>query len=191
MITSAVLVTLILIAINVFVYTLPNFVDFSKKGGYGSSYQAFLELGWKDNDDIKSGEYYRLLTAIFLHSDFLHLLSNMWALWIFGPILGSVGIGPLVFLAIFLVSGIVGNLMSFFFDSKPSVGASGAIFGLVGFILIISLFSGSGFDILNLLIYVVISFVFAATPGSRIDLWGHLGGLLSGLAFGSALLFLV
>jgi rhomboid protease GluP len=181
MIDSAFIATIALILINVGVFTLPFVIDFSK--GVYSSFQEFVMLGWKDNDDIKSGEYYRLLTSIFLHADVLHLLSNMYALWIFGR-----SLNPLVMLPIFFVSGIVGNILSFLFNKMPSVGASGAIFGLVGYILALSfqypILSGSSFD---LIFFVVISFIFASIPGSRIDIYGHLGGVLAGFILGFVL----
>jgi rhomboid protease GluP len=184
MLTSALIATLVLVGINILVYLMPSFVDFSK--GKGSSSQAFLELGWKDNEDIKSGEYYRLLTAMFLHADPIHLLLNMYILWIFGSSFPN----AIIFLVVFLASGIVGNLFSFFLNPQPSVGASGAIFGLVGFVLVESLRFGDSFNIVNLLIYVAISLFFANTPGSRIDFWGHVGGIVCGAAIGALLLFL-
>jgi len=141
-----------------------------------SSFQEFMMYGWKDNDAIKDGEYYRLLTPIFLHADTLHLISNMWALWIFGR-----GLDPLIMLPVFFVSGIVGNVLSFFFNPRPSVGASGAIFGLVGFLLAASLTVSSLNSIgSDLVIFVIISFVLASIPGSKIDFFGHLGGFVAG-----------
>ena len=74
------------------------------------------------------------------------------------------------------------------FNKMPSVGASGAIFGLVGYILAFSLqfpmLGGSTFD---LIFFVVISFIFASIPGSRIDIYGHLGGVLTGFILGFVL----
>jgi rhomboid protease GluP len=181
MVEQAFFATIILILINVGVFILPYVVDFSK--GVYSSFQEFVMLGWKDNDDIKGGEYYRLLTSIFLHADALHLLSNMYALWIFGR-----SLNPVVMLPVFFVSGLAGNILSFAFNKLPSVGASGAIFGLVGYILSISLqfpsITGSSFD---LIFFVVISFIFASIPGSRIDIYGHLGGVVAGFILGFVL----
>ena len=174
----AVIATLILIFINVGIFALPFVFDFGK--GMYSSFQEFLMYGWKENQAIKEGEFYRLLTSIFLHADAIHLLSNMWALWIFGR-----GLNPVVMLPIFFISGLAGNILSFFFNQNPSVGASGAIFGLVGFLLALSLRLNS-LDVvsLDLTLFVIVSFVFAAIPGSRIDIFGHLGGLITGFVIG-------
>jgi len=166
---------LILIVVNVIVFCLPYLVDFSARGY--SSFDRFLTLGWKDNHDIKNGEYYRIITAMFLHADGFHLFFNMYALYIFGI---GFTTNTLLFIAIYFASGIAGNLASFFFDSRPTVGASGAIFGLVGFLFVFSLLQGATANILNLGLYVVISFVIANMPGSKIDIAGHLGGLLAG-----------
>lgn len=168
---------LVLIVINVIVFCLPYIIDFSARGY--TSFDRFLTLGWKDNHDIKSGEFYRLITAMFLHADGFHLFSNMYALYIFG---GSFDTNPLIFIVVYFIAGLAGNLASFFFDPRPTVGASGAIFGLVGFLLAASFLTGSSSSILSLGIYVVLSFVLANMPGSRIDVAGHFGGLIAGFA---------
>ena len=166
---------LVLIFINIAVFALPYVVNFSAKGY--SSFDRFLTLGWKDNFLIKDGEFYRLVTAMFLHADGFHLFSNMYALYIFGSGFDS---NPLLFIGIYFTAGLAGNLASFFFDSRPTVGASGAIFGLVGFLLAVSFLTGSTGSIFNLGIYVILSFVLANMPGSRIDIAGHCGGLVAG-----------
>jgi len=170
----------ILIVLNVLIFLSPYVLDFSKSGL--TSQESLLELGWKENFSIKNGEYYRLLTSIFLHGDALHLLSNMWALWIFGSSFSSL---PLLFVAIYFASGLVGSLFSFFFNPHPSIGASGAIFGLVGALLAIGINSNFSSNLVsNLLVYIVLSFMLSALPGTRIDLWGHLGGLTGGFIIG-------
>lgn len=177
-------ISLILIVINVAIYFLPYLVNFSARGI--SSFDRFLTLGWKDNSEIKDGEYYRIITPMFLHADGFHLFSNMYALFIFGT---SFDANPLIFVSVYFVAGIFGNLASFFFDPRPTVGASGAIFGLVGFLLATSIFTGASASILNLGIYVVLSFVLANMPGSRIDIAGHLGGLIAGFLIAFIFIF--
>jgi rhomboid protease GluP len=169
----------ILIFLNVLIYFLPDLYHFGKKSY--SSRMEFLEMGWKNNPDIRSGEYYRLVTAMFLHVDGFHLFSNMWALFALGAGLNNF---PLLFVIVYFVGGIVGNLFSFFFNRNPSVGASSPIMGLVGFILVISLFGGDYAGLVNLGLYTIVSFVLAFMPGSRIDYHGHLGGLLGGSVVG-------
>lgn len=166
----------IIIIINFFVFFFPTIVNFFSKR-YLSS-QEFLTYGWKENSAIKEGEYYRLITAMFLHSDLLHLVSNMWALFVLGVAFSE--LLPWLFIIVYFLSGIVGNIFSFLFNPYPSVGASGSIFGLVGFILVQSLVNMKIDGFINLILYSVVSFVLASLPGSRIDKFGHLGGLLTG-----------
>jgi rhomboid protease GluP len=170
----------ILIIINTLTFLLPSFVDFSSRGY--SSVENFLRLGWKDNTDIKDGQYYRLLTSTFLHGDVIHLISNMWALFALGTAF-SINF-PLLFIIVYFVSGIAGSLSSFFFNPSPSVGASGSIFGLIGFILSQAVLNPDVGNLSSLIMYIVISFVISNLPGSRIDNYGHLGGLVSGLIIG-------
>lgn len=88
-------------------------------------------LGAKVNEAILAGQFWRLFTALFLHADLLHLAFNSYALWIFGPQVEA-PYGHLRFLLIYLVSGLGASAASFLFTPAASVGASGAIFGLVG-----------------------------------------------------------
>ncbi len=168
---------LILIAILVGVYALPYVIDFGD--GADSSSQNFAEMFWKENKDIKDGEWYRLLTANFLHADFLHLLSNLYGLYIFG-----VSLPPILVIILFIIGGVAGSIMSFFLNPSSSLGASSGVFAMVGFILALSLTSGAGAGITPLILYVVISFVYASVPGSRIDIYGHMGGLIAGGVIG-------
>jgi rhomboid protease GluP len=159
-------IPLLLILINTVVYFgLPENLKF---------------FGMKDNEAIKDGEFYRLFTAIFLHSDFLHLLSNCYGIFIFSDLINRTGL--IWFLGIYIISGIIGNIFSFLFNPFPSLGASGAVFGLIGAFFLLSGFS------LNILVYIIISLVYAGMPGSRIDFFAHLGGLISGLIGGILLI---
>ena len=83
---------------------------------------------------IATGEQWRMVTAIFLHGGILHLLMNAYALWIFGPVVER-ELGRARFLLIFFATGLFASAASYAFASEPvqvSVGASGAIFGVVG-----------------------------------------------------------
>jgi rhomboid protease GluP len=168
---------LILILVLSGVFALPYVIDFGE--GSESSHMAFVSNWWKDNEDIRSGEWYRLLTANFLHADTLHLLSNLYGLYIFGS-----NLPPALMISLFLLGGIVGTSFSFFFNPSPSLGASSGVFAMVGFILALSLGEGIGTGVDTLILYVVISFVYASVPGSRIDIFGHLGGLVAGVVVG-------
>jgi rhomboid protease GluP len=169
--------TLVLIAVLVGIFALPYIIDFGD--GLESSSYAFASNWYKDNYEIRNGEWYRLLTANFLHADILHLLSNIYGLYIFGA-----GLPAWLVVSLFIVGGLSGSLMSFLLNPNPSLGASSGVFAMVGFVLAYSLRTGSGASVDTLVLYVVISFVYASVPGSRIDLFGHLGGLIAGSVIG-------
>jgi len=94
-------------------------------------YDLPAALGMKSNELIISGQYWRLVTPMFLHGSILHLGFNMYALHILGRRVERF-FGSIRFLGLYLVAGIAGNVFSFIFTSAPSLGSSTAIFGLLG-----------------------------------------------------------
>ncbi len=146
-----------------------------------------LNLGAKVNELIVQGEVWRLVTPIFLHVSIPHILFNLYAIYIFGPNL-EFSYGRLRFLLLYMLGGIAGNVASFYFSPYVSAGASTAIFGLVtaqGVLVYRNreIYGKSARPILNnILLIVVINLIFGLTvPG--IDNWGHIGGMVGGLAF--------
>ncbi|MCX8067563.1 MAG: rhomboid family intramembrane serine protease [Anaerolineae bacterium] len=144
-------------------------------------------LGAKINQLIVSGEWWRLLTAIFLHADFLHIAFNSYALYTFGTRLESI-YGQGRFLALYLLSGVAGSALSFALSPRAAVGASGAIFGVIGGLATYyyryrkQLSAGSG-PLANVVIVMLYNLFYGfIVPG--IDNWGHLGGLLAGTVLG-------
>lgn len=128
-------------------------------------------------------EYWRLFTAMFLHADVMHLFSNMIALLLFGTVI-EMEYSKVKYLIIYFMSGLLGNVVSLFLLPvyTISLGASGAIFGLVGaaFAMIAQEEDKS---LLYLgLIYVGYFILMSFAPG--INLWAHLFGLLGGVLFG-------
>jgi rhomboid protease GluP len=93
------------------------------------SVEAIVAAGALTRDDVAAGQYWRLVTAIFLHGGVDHLVSNAIALFVVGMLIEH-GFGRAQFLALFVASGIAGSLLSLAMSPGPSVGASGAIFGL-------------------------------------------------------------
>lgn len=153
---------------------------------------VYLMFGAQYGPLISDGQWYRVITAMFMHGGFLHLAFNMYALYILGNYVEGV-YGTYRFIVYYLVSGIVGNIATqiFYYDSL-SVGASGAIFGLVG-----SLF-GAGFrkdtpfflkPITGsaLLPMIVLNIALGFIPGSGINNAAHIGGLLTGMVLGYSL----
>lgn len=121
---KTIMVSHILIAINVLVYL------FIQING-GNTTANFIQYGAKYNYGIYSGEYYRLLTSMFLHGDITHLLFNSWALYILGRDVELI-FGKGKFLIIYFIAGLTGSAFSFLLNDAIGVGASGGIFGLLG-----------------------------------------------------------
>jgi rhomboid protease GluP len=141
--------------------------------------------GAKVNSLIIAGQFWRLITPIWLHGSLLHIAFNMYALFIFGSNLER-PYGHGRFLALYLIGGFAGNVISFFMSPRASLGASTAIFGLIaaqGVFLYQNrkLIRNAQGMLVNTIAIVAINLVLGLSPG--IDNWGHLGGLIGGLAF--------
>ncbi|MCS7249025.1 MAG: rhomboid family intramembrane serine protease [Anaerolineales bacterium] len=143
-------------------------------------------LGMKISEAIINGQIWRFFTPVFLHGSLLHLGFNLYALYVFGPSLEA-RFGRGRFLVLFLLSGFVGNVISFIFSPSPSLGSSTAIFGLLGAEMIFFYRNRAllGSDARRLLINVLtvagINLLIGLSPG--IDNWGHIGGLIGGSLF--------
>ena len=148
-----------------------------------------IALGAKANELIRAGQLWRFFTPMLLHSSSglpLHIGFNMYALYIFGTGLER-RYGHERFLLLYVLSGFAGTVFSFLFSSVYSIGASGAIFGLIGAegIFLVQnrkLFGAQvGKAINNVIFVVAINLFLGLSPG--IDNWGHVGGLMGGLIF--------
>lgn len=141
-----------------------------------------LEVGGLVHFNVIHGEWYRLISSMFLHFNFEHILMNMLSLFIFGKIVESI-IGSWRMLIIYIISGLYGNFVSLSFNTTTiSVGASGAIFGLIGSIFVI-MYLSKNFNkkmIGQLLIALVVLIVFSLFM-SNINIMAHLGGFISGV----------
>lgn len=153
---------------------------------YALGYDLAVGLGAKANDAIRAGQLWRFFTPMLLHGSILHIGFNMYALNVFGTGLER-RYGHGRFLLLYILSGFAGAVFSFLFTSAYSIGASGAIFGLVGAEGIFlfqnrKLFGSRARGALNNVIFIVaINLVLGLQPG--IDNWGHIGGMLGGLIF--------
>lgn len=174
-------VTYVLIGICVVVYLLQTAI------GYLFNIDITQALV-KDNNLIMQGQIWRLITPIFLHGSILHIGFNMYALFAIGPTLERF-YGRGRYLALFMLSGFAGNVMSFVFTASPSLGSSTAIFGLLGAegVLIYQNreFFGSVATraLSQVVIIAIINLIIGLTPNSGIDNWGHIGGLIGGTLF--------
>ncbi len=142
-----------------------------------------LTLGAKVNELILAGELWRLVTPVLIHAGFGHFFVNMYSLYAIGPAVERT-FGPVRMLAVYWLSGICGVLFSLAFSPHPSVGASGAIFGLLGSLGTFlyanrATFGALGRSQLRQIVFVaVLNLALGLSPG--IDNWGHLGGLVYG-----------
>lgn len=169
------------IAIFVIGYLLPDFND------------RLLDWGMSDPVAIlRYGEYHRLVTAMFLHGGVAHIFFNMLVLYSFGINMERI-FGHVRFAIIYFLGGLGGSVASVMLGTTPSVGASAAIFAVVGaeFIFLYQhrklLGEGGRARRQSLLFMAALNFGIGilTSVGSgpvRIDNWGHLGGLLGGLA---------
>jgi membrane associated rhomboid family serine protease len=136
---------------------------------------------------VAHGGYYRLFTSMFLHFGIFHLLMNMWALWVLGRTLEA-ALGPLRFLALYMVSGLGGSVAVYYFGRPDGLaaGASGAIFGLFGALVVVlrRLGRSTASVMPILLINLIITF---GVPG--ISIAAHLGGLVTGAVVAAGLAY--
>lgn len=146
-----------------------------------------LGLGAKINAAIVDGQFWRLFTAMFLHLGLLHIGFNSYALYLFSPQVER-PYGPVRFLLIYVLSGLSGSAFSFLFSPNASVGASGAIFGLIG---VVGAYLYRYRDrlamgrsrLMNLVSIAAYNLLYGFIVPS-VDNWGHIGGLVAGLALG-------
>jgi membrane associated rhomboid family serine protease len=169
------LVTKVLVAACVAVFVLQLVT-----GGANGTVTRRLELV---GVEVAAGEYYRLLTVMFVHASILHILLNMYALWIVGPTLER-WLGRVRFAVLYLLSGFGGAVASYVFNSpvQPSVGASGAIFGIFGALLVVA--RRMRYDVRGLVALIVINLLLPVVFPGAIDWRAHLGGLAVGLVIG-------
>ncbi len=171
-------VTFGIIAINVIVYLLSILFSTETVGTIGGL-QAEL---------VRGGEIYRLITAPFIHLSLIHLLLNMYALYVIGTQLESF-YGSVKYLTIYLFSAITGSLLSMaFLGNVWSIGASGAIFGLFGALLYFGyhyrVYLGN--TLRSQIIPVILINLFIGFSIPNIDQFAHLGGLAGGVIMSMA-----
>jgi membrane associated rhomboid family serine protease len=182
------LVTWGIIAANILVFiadAATTGFSMSFMGGAG----ALVEAGAVYAPAVADGEWYRLVTSMFLHLGIVHLAFNMYALYLFGPLLEQL-YGHVEYLVIYFLCGIGGSVMTILFSPESAAaGASGAIFGLFGLAFVVSrrrhLLLGpqarAMLSQVGALLLVNLVFTFAV-PG--ISWTGHIGGLLVGALIG-------
>ena len=137
--------------------------------------------------EVSSGDYYRLLTSGFLHGTLIHIATNMISLYILGLPLERM-LGRWRFATVYLLSllGSSVSVMLFSYEFGPTIGASGAVYGLMGALVVT--FKRFGFDLRQLLVVVALNvYVTFAVPG--ISWQGHFGGLVVGAIVAAAMVY--
>ena len=180
------IVTYAFLGLNVVVW----FATFA--AGAGDDTWVLVDFGAMFGPLIAEGQYWRLFTAMFLHHDLVHLAFNGFALFIFGRLVETT-YGRARFVAIYILSGLAGGVLSYALSPiNIGVGASGAIFGVLG--ALAAFFASqrrtlgvmAQRNLMGILALATINIFYGlATPG--IDNWAHLGGLVAGFALGFVL----
>lgn len=170
--------TIGLISINIAVWLIMMAYSMMKGVDYNSVLSIF---GSKENLSIMNGQYWRFLTPVFLHASIIHLAINCYSLYYVGMITEKL-YGHMKFFIIYFAAGIFGNILSFMFSPNPGVGASGAIFGLLGALLYFGVENPVAFKRYfgyNVILTVVINIAYGFSQAG-IDNFAHMGGLLGG-----------
>lgn len=171
------IVTYIIMAICIILFILMEL-----SGGSTNS-QTLLKYGANLDVLVKNGEYYRLFTCIFLHIGIMHLLCNMYSLYVIGREVENL-FGKVKYIIIFILSGIFGSIMSLAFTHNTiSAGASGAIFGLLGALLYFGIHYRTylGEAIKRSILPIIIVNLIIGFFAEGIDLAAHIGGLVGGV----------
>ena len=181
-------VTQMLIALNVLVFLAELWTGVTLGGSDSGTVYTHLVLfgpaiSGNDPYGLGSHQYWRLLTAGFLHASLLHILFNMLSLWFVGRVLEP-AIGRLNFTAIYFSSLLAGSFGALLFQPDvPTLGASTAIFGIFGALIVIAWRRGIPLMQSGLVPILLLNFFYTLTF-ANISLGGHLGGLLAGLIGG-------
>lgn len=139
-------------------------------------------------DGVAEGAVWQLLTSAFTHLDLWHIGFNMVALWVLGPQLEAV-LGRTRFLAVYLLSALSGSVLVYWLSGvgTPTIGASGAIFGLMGALLVVALKVRANAQ--QLLLWIGLNFLITVIGRSFISWQGHLGGFLGGMLVAAAFVY--
>ena len=154
-------------------------------------YPDIVKYGMMDYDRVSQGELYRLFTAMFLHGSIEHIVSNMVFLYVMGSLMEE-KMGTVRFVVLYLLSGIIGNVTSYCYEMfsgnhYTSVGASGAVYGVLGAIVLFSLMKSIGIEMSKKRLALAIIFcVYSSVAMPGIDYAAHFGGFAGGFALAFA-----
>ncbi|MBS4202301.1 rhomboid family intramembrane serine protease [Bacillus sp. FJAT-49732] len=172
-----------LIAIHILIFLMMHIPIFP--------HNWILELLAGVNLYIQQGEYWRLITPIFVHVAFAHLLFNSFSLVLFGPALEK-ALGKFMFIIVYVASGIGANIATLYIHPPyyTHIGASGAIFGLFGVYLAVLVFKKDAMPLQGRQVILPIAIISVVMTffQSGVNITGHIFGLISGFLIGRILL---
>jgi membrane associated rhomboid family serine protease len=172
------IVTYTLIAVNVLAF-LGTLVSGSSVGGSVSGGGSLLAKAALNGPDVANGDWWRIVTSGFMHYGFLHLLFNMYALYILGSMLEP-AVGRLRFALIYFVGLVAGSVGALILDPNAlTAGASGAVFGLMGAAFLVMRNRGIDPWASGIAIWLFLNLAITFTV-SNISIGGHIGGLIGG-----------
>lgn len=180
--------TIAMIVINITIFLVLSFQGMTEDGifmfHHGAMYVPSV---------LEEGEYYRLFTSMFLHFGFEHLMNNMFILGVIGWNL-ELEIGKWKYLAVYLLSGLMGNLLSAWMDIQTgeyaiSAGASGAIFGVIGALFYVALRNRGRIGNISSrgLAFMVLCSLYLGFTSKGVDNSAHIGGVISGILLAAIL----
>ncbi|MFJ3141255.1 rhomboid family intramembrane serine protease [Streptomyces halstedii] len=179
------LITKILLGVNlaVFVAVLADTSLVDQLLLFGRAYLGDPSAGI---EGVAEGQWYRLFTAMFLHQEVWHIAFNMLGLWWLGGPLEA-ALGRVRYLALYLVSGLAGSALTYAVSdpAQGSLGASGAVFGLLGATAV--LMRRLNYDMRPVIVLLVVNLIFTFNPWGSIAWQAHLGGLFAGAVLAVAL----
>lgn len=173
-------VNLLIIGINIIVFAAMELIGTTEDASF------MLEWGAAYTPYILDGEWYRLITSMFLHFGMSHILNNMILLLFMGDMLEGI-IGKWRYLLIYLGGGLAGNLLSLYMDCRTgsmavSAGASGAVFAVIGGIFIVLIKNRGRVQQMSAsrLLFVIILTIYYGFQSTGVDNAAHIGGVLGG-----------
>ncbi|WP_123052853.1 rhomboid family intramembrane serine protease [Clostridium sp. JN-1] len=179
------IITYVIAALNIIAYIITAYLS---NNIVDSNINVLVFLGAKVNSLISQGEYYRLITCMFLHGGIIHITLNMYALVALGPLIENI-YGKSKYIIIYFISGIMSSIFSFKFSPSISIGASGAIFGLLGAALIFGIKMKGRINkdyTFNIVSVIIVNLIIGFSM-PNVDNFGHLGGLIGGVLTSSLL----
>ncbi|HLY61754.1 MAG TPA: rhomboid family intramembrane serine protease [Terriglobia bacterium] len=184
-----------LVAANIALFGISLYLT-QEAGSAGSSGSEFagisrivlVRLGAVYRPFVQDGEWWRLVTAVFLHGGLIHIGFNLWCLFDLGPTVESL-FTTQKFIFLYLATGVAGFFLTYEMGTGLTIGASGAILGLIGVLIGASFHHGRlGKDYRGQLWkWVIYIAIIGLIPGMGIDNYAHAGGLVSGIVLGYAI----